>query len=118
MDLETITKIEEKTNLEYIKDNKFKLDLNILYLRKIHGFCYYCLEEFDDERILSNKCDIIHLRSNKIIGKRTQENLNSFLNEAEWDESFNLSVNNKIKELNIKYNLTIEENYFNKEFKI
>lgn len=76
------------------------------------------MEEFDDERILSNKCDIIHLRSNKIIGKRTQENLNSFFNEAEWDKSFNLSVNNKINELNIKYNLTIEENYLNKEFKI
>ena len=38
------------------------LNLNILNLIKIHGFCYYCLKGFKDERNLTKKCDFLHLR--------------------------------------------------------
>ena len=32
------------------------LDLLLLYLRRVHGYCYYCGEEYDDERTLAAKC--------------------------------------------------------------
>lgn len=48
------------------------LDMNILYLRKVHGFCYYCFEIFEDERNLSTKCDNAHLRYG-YIGNRGEE---------------------------------------------
>ena len=61
---------EEKTNI---------LNLNILYLRKVHGFCYYCLKGFKDERNLTKKCDFLHLRHYIKLGKR--ENQGDILNK-------------------------------------
>ena len=29
---------------------KYLKFLQILYLRRVHGFCYYCIKEFEDER--------------------------------------------------------------------
>ena len=43
--------IKAKEGIETIK-----LDLLLLYLRRIHSFCFYCGEEYEDERILSMKC--------------------------------------------------------------
>lgn len=39
------------------------LDLLLLYLRKVHAYCLYCDEEFDDERTLAVKCGPAHLRN-------------------------------------------------------
>ena len=33
-----------------------KLDLLLLYLRRVHSFCFYCGEEYEDERMLATKC--------------------------------------------------------------
>ena len=66
-----------------------KLDINILYLRRVHAFCFYCLEEHEDERALSIKCDTIHLRHYKSLGSRKKENeleLNKY--EYDWDRNF------------------------------
>ena len=58
------------------KEERIKiLNLNILYLRKIHGFCYYCLKGLKDERSLAKKCCYIHLRHYIQLGKR--ENVNN-----------------------------------------
>jgi hypothetical protein len=38
------------------------LNSNILNLRKIHGFYYYCLKGFKDEKNLTKRCDYLHLR--------------------------------------------------------
>ena len=32
------------------------LDLLLLYLRRVHSYCFYCGEEYDDERTLAAKC--------------------------------------------------------------
>ena len=86
------------------KEEKIKiLNLNILYLRKVHGYCYYCLKGFKDERILSKKCDYIHLRHYVQLGKRenvdsidinklniTEEELN---NAKEFDTYFTQKLN-------------------------
>lgn len=40
----------------------YQLDLQILYLRKVHSYCFYCASEYYDERMLSAKCGPIHLR--------------------------------------------------------
>ena len=54
--------IKNSPKFEQFDDMRIRLDLQILYLRKIHGFCYYCFEFYDDERNLSTKCDNAHLR--------------------------------------------------------
>jgi len=46
--------------------DKETLDRGITYLRRVHFFCYYCGEEFEDEDELVGKCGIVHLRGRKI----------------------------------------------------
>jgi len=41
---------------------EFQLDLQLLYLRRVHAYCFYCVEEYDDERMLSAKCGPAHIR--------------------------------------------------------
>ena len=43
-------------------EQEWQLDVQLLYLRRVHAFCFYCLEEYDDERMLSAKCGPIHIR--------------------------------------------------------
>jgi len=43
------------------------LDLLLLYLRKVHSYCFYCGEEYDDERTLAAKCGPAHLRNSSKI---------------------------------------------------
>ena len=45
------------------EQKEFQLDLQLLYLRKVHAFCYYCLDEYDDERMLAAKCGPSHIRT-------------------------------------------------------
>ena len=44
-------------------EKELQLDLQLLYLRKVHAFCYYCLEEYEDERMLAAKCAPAHIRT-------------------------------------------------------
>ena len=46
-------KIAEKLSL---LSEERQLDLLILYLRRVHSYCFYCGEEYDDERMLASKC--------------------------------------------------------------
>ena len=70
---------KEVTQLHTIFDNEnnrnkeLQLDIQLLYLRRVHGFCYYCLKEYEDERNLATKCDNAHLRNYKKIGKRIRK---------------------------------------------
>ena len=91
------------------KEEKIKmLNLNILYLRKIYGFCYYCLKGFKDERLLAKKCDFLHLRHYVQLGKRenmdnidinklniTEEELN---NAKEFDKFFNKKLSDLLND--------------------
>ena len=51
---------------ESTRDPKEQLDLQLLYLRRVHAFCYYCCEEYDDERMLASKCGPMHVRVMKV----------------------------------------------------
>ena len=88
------------------KEEKIKiLNLNILYLRKIHGFCYYCLKGYKDERSLSKKCCYIHLRHYVQLGKRENaenidiNNLNITEDELNNAKEFDKYFTNKLNEL-------------------
>jgi len=75
----------------------FQLDLDITYLRRVHGFCYYCLEEYDDERMLATRCDNIHLRANKTLGNRNVEAIQIYKNEADWDKNFTRKLKERLE---------------------
>lgn len=79
------------------RSREYQLDLQLLYLRRVHGFCYYCLEEYEDERMLATRCDNIHLRHYRNIGPRKQETVDSMKLEAEWDKNFTRIVTARIE---------------------
>ena len=104
----------EKLNIKEISELKEEekiniLNLNILYLRKIHGYCYYCLKGFKDERNLTRKCDYLHLRHYIKLGKRDElENIlkkkeiniseEELKNAIEFDKFFNNKLNELIND--------------------
>ena len=49
----TFDKLEETSST--LKKQQ-QLDLFLLYLRRVHSYCFYCGEEYDDERMLASKC--------------------------------------------------------------
>lgn len=79
------------------RSKEYQLDLQILYLRRVHGFCYYCLEDYEDERMLSTRCDNIHLRNYIYLSQRKQETIDANKYEAEWDKQFTKLVKDKIE---------------------
>lgn len=82
------------------RNNEIQLDLQILYLRRVHGFCYYCIQEYEDERNLSIKCDNIHLRNYKKLGMKSNiENKEALKNEIEFDSIFTQKINDYIESL-------------------
>ena len=100
--------LTEKNNIEEIselpEEEKINiLNFSILYLRKVHGFCYYCLKGFKDERNLTKKCDFLHLRHYMKLGKRDQaknidiNNINisedELKNAIEFDKFFTKNLN-------------------------
>jgi uncharacterized C2H2 Zn-finger protein len=98
---------------EKINNKKKYFDLMILYLRKIHGFCYYCVKYFYDEKNLDYKCDSVHLR-NIIINNNDIENINLY------KKIFNENVKNFIENFDKNFNdfenfdeKFIEENFNN-----
>ncbi len=102
---------ERNVNSDKLYENKDRskeeqLDLQILFLRKVYGFCYYCLEEHEDERALSTKCDHIHLRPNKSLGKRT----NDETSEAIWDRNFTRLAKEKIEKFGENSNISENAN--------
>lgn len=35
----------------------------LVYMRKVHGYCFYSAEQYDDERMLTSKCGSQHARA-------------------------------------------------------
>lgn len=48
-------------------EDKTKLDILLLYMRRVHAYCLYCAEEYEDERMLATCCGPQHVRSHKTI---------------------------------------------------
>jgi len=109
VDLELSRKLIELLDIEKeITDNELlqmintpivQLDLQILYLRKVHGLCYYSAEEYDDERMLSAKCGPIYLRSAKRI---PPNKLNDYINTKMFQERIDSYVEKKLAKGPIK----------------
>ena len=45
-----------------VESSDARLDTLLLYLRQVHGYCFFCGVRCDDERQLSGKCASQHLR--------------------------------------------------------
>jgi hypothetical protein len=80
------------------RSREYQLDLQILYLRRVHGLCYYCLEEYEDERMLATRCDNIHLRHHTNLSTRKPETMESHKYEVEWDRQFTKLIKEKIED--------------------
>ena len=51
----------ELIDKEFISSNK-KMDILLLYLRKVHAFDYFSCQGFENERVLANKVSSAFLR--------------------------------------------------------
>lgn len=45
-----------------VESQDAKLDTLVLYLRQVHGYCFFCGVKCEDERNLAGKCASQHLR--------------------------------------------------------
>lgn len=52
----------EKLETEVESEDE-RFDTLLLYLRQVHGYCFFCGTKCEDERTLSGKCASQHLRS-------------------------------------------------------
>jgi len=67
-----------------------QLDRIIMYLRKVHYFCYYCGEEYDDEDELNRKCEK-HLR-----GRKKDSDMALEVTTDQWAISLDTKIKNRI----------------------
>lgn len=58
---------KERANQPEKKWDQWKLDMLLLYLRRVHAYCLYCGEEHEDERMLSTRCGPQHIRHHEKI---------------------------------------------------
>lgn len=101
-----------------LPEKELQLDYQLLYLRKIHSFCFYCVEEYDDERMLAAKCGIAHVRGKydktaKIfIDPRIEARINSSGNIKKYEKDNDEILTKKLKEFEDKYTVQEEENKY------
>lgn len=60
----------------------------MLYLRRVHFFCLYCGEEYDDERMLASKCGPTHIRNIKNITRSDIDNSLSWAGSKSFEEKY------------------------------
>lgn len=67
----------------------------ILYLRKVFGFCYYCLKDYKDERTANHYCGLTHLRSSTVLDSRDNADKNSdlYLNDLAFNKAIEEVIN-------------------------
>lgn len=70
-----------------------KLDLLLLYLRRVHAFCFYCGEEYEDERMLSAKCGPQHIRAAQKLSKEDLENTDKWQGSKSFEEKYIRAIN-------------------------
>lgn len=99
-------------------EKELQLDYQLLYLRKIHSFCFYCCEEYDDERMLAAKCGIAHIRSRYdsnvklMIDSRIEARITYPGLSKKYDKETDEVLSKKLKEFEDKYTVQEEENKF------
>ena len=99
-------------------EKDLQLDYQLLYLRKIHSFCFYCAEEYDDERMLAAKCGISHLRGKLdvnikvFVDPRIENRIVSTGLMKKYDKDADEVLIKKMKEFDEKYTVQEEENKY------
>lgn len=68
----------------------------LLYLRKVHAYCLYCDEEFDDERTLAVKCGPAHLRNARHI-TRVQIEQEQWSASKAFEDKYVKGANEKVE---------------------
>lgn len=71
------------------------LDLLLLYLRRVHAYCFYCGEEYDDERTLSAKCGPAHLRNASKITRVILDTPN-WANSKQFEDKYLRAVSDRL----------------------
>eukprot|EP00002_Diphylleia_rotans_P015976 TRINITY_DN309_c0_g1_i3.p1 TRINITY_DN309_c0_g1~~TRINITY_DN309_c0_g1_i3.p1 ORF type:complete len:495 (-),score=113.89 TRINITY_DN309_c0_g1_i3:117-1601(-) len=84
------------------------LDAHLSYLRKVHLYCYYCADEFDDETDMERRCGTNHFRG----AFRSSERMNVFgkRNLLDSKNQTRLSAPDELKACGLE----LEERYCNK----
>jgi SERRATE/Ars2, N-terminal domain/Arsenite-resistance protein 2/Domain of unknown function (DUF4187) len=99
-------------------EKELQLDYQILYLRKIHSFCYYCVEEYDDERMLAAKCGIAHVRgkidpdAKVFVDPRIENRIVLSGIFKKYDKETDEILSKKLKEFEEKCSIQEEENKY------
>jgi hypothetical protein len=100
------------------QEKELQLDYQLLYLRKIHSYCFYCCEEYDDERMLAAKCGISHVRGRydpnvKVFADpRIEARINSMGPQKKYDKETDEILSKRLKEFEEKYTVQEEENKY------
>ena len=77
-----------------------QLDVLLLYLRYVYGFCYYCARGEDNARELAMKCDCVHLRNAEVIEEDICNSVGLGINKEEIDYDNMLDIRiQKFKEI-------------------
>lgn len=85
-----------------VLEDELKLDIQIAYLRKVHCFCYYCAQEFENEKSIQQKCGNVHVRHYRKIGSRNSSEISSTLREEiEWDKWLSQTIQKEIERLEV-----------------
>jgi hypothetical protein len=91
--------IENNRLFESEKDDKMQLDLQLLYLRRVHAFCFYCCEGYEDERMLASKCGPMHVRLMKVEEEQQEEKKELDDGEVYDENASTLFEQNNIKKI-------------------
>ena len=63
---------EQNGEVSHLSKEK-QLDVLLLYLRRVHFYCFYSGEENEDERMLACKCAPVYLRNAKTVSESEYE---------------------------------------------
>jgi hypothetical protein len=110
--------LQEQFNFMTLAEKENQLDCQLLYLRKIHSYCFYCCEEYDDERMLAAKCGIAHIRSRyessvkPAADARILSRIETTGISKRYDKESDEILSKKLKEFEEKFTVQEEENKF------
>ena len=116
---ELIHKYDKKRNILsnplLSSDNSFstelQLDLQILYLRNVYNFCFYCCEEYDNEKQMILKCGNAHLRHYRSLNNESSDD--NILSK-EYDAWLSNSITKKIQNF-VEDALVVDEEIINRK---
>jgi hypothetical protein len=57
-------------------------------MRRVHAYCFYCGEEYDDERMLAAKCGPQHIRSSKKISRLEIDTSSSWSGSKSFEDKY------------------------------